>query len=496
MNIILFAARWGPEHGGINAFNRDFAKALARMARPGTRVICIVGAPHQAMHEDAEACGIEIVPVGMGNDGRMREAAGHAASEWIRRTGVSTDNDIWLGHDVVTGWAALAAQRKSGGRTALIHHMAPYSEAPASRLRPKDSAVRQQAKLFNEAGAIMFAIGPVLTREAQRITKGTVTQLSPGLREGPVQNRSRNDQLVVFAAGRFDRSAGPLKQGRLVAEALGSAIRMSGGTIPALTRPRLTMFGVSPEGSARSQYARLAKQRAGCHVDITACRFSLRPDSLAKELERSNLAIALSSHEGFGLAGLEAIDCQVPLIINEAGGLHAFIHHALPDIGPALIDTVNLDPQQDREIHIKAIAVKIMAIAKNIDAAKHRARDLRTRLMDQHSCSWDSAARTLLDAVQPSAYPVIPAAKPSSSVPVRQRTPYDVQQLFIELDNLHSPELERLILLIGIPMNERPRLPTDKECANAVVEWARRTGELESLSQHISWLIERRHSAR
>jgi hypothetical protein len=41
-NILLLATAWGPKHGGINAFNMDFAAALAEYLKPSGRVFCAV----------------------------------------------------------------------------------------------------------------------------------------------------------------------------------------------------------------------------------------------------------------------------------------------------------------------------------------------------------------------------------------------------------------------------------------------------------------------
>jgi len=39
-NFMLLATAWGPKHGGINAFNADFAIALAEVVGPDGKVFC------------------------------------------------------------------------------------------------------------------------------------------------------------------------------------------------------------------------------------------------------------------------------------------------------------------------------------------------------------------------------------------------------------------------------------------------------------------------
>ena len=39
-NILLLATAWGPKHGGINAFNMDFAQGLVTYLHDAGRVFC------------------------------------------------------------------------------------------------------------------------------------------------------------------------------------------------------------------------------------------------------------------------------------------------------------------------------------------------------------------------------------------------------------------------------------------------------------------------
>ena len=46
-NILLLATAWGPKHGGINAFNMDFAVALAGYLRPTDAFSARFSTPHE-----------------------------------------------------------------------------------------------------------------------------------------------------------------------------------------------------------------------------------------------------------------------------------------------------------------------------------------------------------------------------------------------------------------------------------------------------------------
>jgi hypothetical protein len=40
--IVFFATAWGSHYGGINSFNYDLCKALAKLTAPSLSVVCIV----------------------------------------------------------------------------------------------------------------------------------------------------------------------------------------------------------------------------------------------------------------------------------------------------------------------------------------------------------------------------------------------------------------------------------------------------------------------
>ena len=63
-NILLLATAWGPKHGGINAFNMDFAVALASYLKPSGRVFCAVLDASREDCERAQASGVTLVPLG------------------------------------------------------------------------------------------------------------------------------------------------------------------------------------------------------------------------------------------------------------------------------------------------------------------------------------------------------------------------------------------------------------------------------------------------
>jgi hypothetical protein len=60
-NILLLATAWGPKHGGINAFNMDFAQGLVTYLHGTGRVFCVVLDASHADLADAAARGATLL---------------------------------------------------------------------------------------------------------------------------------------------------------------------------------------------------------------------------------------------------------------------------------------------------------------------------------------------------------------------------------------------------------------------------------------------------
>jgi hypothetical protein len=63
MNILFLATRWGPQFGGINAFNRDLAIGVAQELGLGGKVFSAVLDPSNAEIAEARKNKVTIVPI-------------------------------------------------------------------------------------------------------------------------------------------------------------------------------------------------------------------------------------------------------------------------------------------------------------------------------------------------------------------------------------------------------------------------------------------------
>ena len=123
MNLVCFATAWGPKFGGINAFNEDFALGLAQELGTTGRIFCAVPNPTPQERSVAAKSRITLIPI------EDRPQLEMFDSNWVTNALAWLENhergrviDWWIGHDVISGHAALHASGMSG-RAALIHHM-------------------------------------------------------------------------------------------------------------------------------------------------------------------------------------------------------------------------------------------------------------------------------------------------------------------------------------------------------------------------------------
>lgn len=123
--LVSFATEWGSKFGGINSFNADFLTAFGAAYHHSAEIICVVAhAPEVQKEVTTEYVNVTALPYAP--EARVFDSSiGEAAVDLLRNRHINFDPDktIWLGHDLITGEAAVAAAKMAGGRSAVIHHM-------------------------------------------------------------------------------------------------------------------------------------------------------------------------------------------------------------------------------------------------------------------------------------------------------------------------------------------------------------------------------------
>ncbi|AMS43249.1 glycosyltransferase [Aminobacter aminovorans] len=395
MLIVLIATEWGPTGGGINAFNQSLAIGLAAVGGPSVRIACAVtGWSHDASFK-AEKDRVMLLPIKGGDGGRPLETCGGEIVGWLKSHGIAEPVDLWVGHDVVTGGAAVKAA-EHGGRVALIHHMDyhDYQNLVPGKGEKTTRNHKHQTELFSTEGALLFGVGSELAETATRLSLSDRKAgiLVPGFPSSFRKNISGDRSVRAFASGRFETASEPLKQSRLAAAALGRAVRSGNGLIDALEAPSLSFIGVENARIEAGELEKLAFDEAGRRVNVVPGGFENEPEAIVDQLVQSNLAIMPSYREGFGLAGWEAIGCEVPLILGRETGLFKFIEKTLGGAGTGCVAGIDLKGGDLHPDDMDSVARAIMTIAKNLGKAKADAVALKRYLMAEYGCTWNNTA--------------------------------------------------------------------------------------------------------
>jgi predicted ATPase/glycosyltransferase involved in cell wall biosynthesis len=399
--IAFVASAWGPRFGGINAFNADLCRAVAT-ARPDVNVYCVTGGARDSEINQALTAGVQLVNVDRNNlDRSQSQLIARALADWARTV---QDLQWWIGHDVITGPAAVEVARLTGARVAVIQHTdyASYGAlkgTPGTEIAERDQA---EARTLAEAD-VLFGVGPKLAAAALdrlRLTTSNiqVTEIVPGLPDiTPARTPPSTFRAVTY--GRLDEQSDRIKQARLAVRSFGELIRGAPEIVG--HDPRISVIGLTDNQLAEEQAEldSIADRQAGRLVSVVGQPFTEDRELLFRVLADASVALMLSVHEGFGLAGWEAIAAEVPLVLSRNSGLYM----VLEQLGGAALGCVHVvDVRGDRRppYHtpgdVRAVTAALRDIAVNAERAKKDARTLKGFLAGY---DWTSAATGFVNAL-------------------------------------------------------------------------------------------------
>lgn len=275
-NFMLLATAWGPKHGGIDAFNMDFAIGLANHLGDQGKVFCAAFSPSLKDIADAQKKRVVLLGIDKPIDGPNWDPA-WAWPFWqeVSKKNPGEQIDWWIGHDVTTGHAAVEGPlAASYGQSALIMHMnyAAYQAYKSGVGQLAADKETKQRELFPKANR-NFANGPLL-RDALRDIVGpdvSVSMLVPGFANVPPRPSKQYLHLITF--GRMDRESDRIKQGGLAVAGFASAVKQaSSPSNPGLpktlkNKPQMRVVGISkPNGDEERALKKLAFRKAGEQV--------------------------------------------------------------------------------------------------------------------------------------------------------------------------------------------------------------------------------------
>ena len=413
-SLITFATQWGSKLGGINSFNTDFLQAFGAAYYTGVQVICIVAEATDTEIKKSKNSHVILLPLPyIPLENTFSKDQARAGIDLLAQNGISYDAErtIWLGHDRITGAAAIEAANMAGGRSALIHHMSyDHYESFSEDSQTAYHKSQEQKKLFKRANLI-FAIGPLLHNAAHDLVGGEqpVHMLIPGLADIVV--RSAPKTFTAFLSGRLSQDAARIKQGHLGLAAFSHAHRKAcENNMPdgLLNQPKLMLRGVdyagevkpkNPVGNPEIELKIFAEEYAGRAINLQALPYTHDRDELYDNISRSSVALMPSWHEGFGLVAWEAIAAGVPLILSKHSGVYNLLESELPGSGTGCVYPVdvhgsNREPFFKQE-DLHSIADALKKIAHDPNKARQQAGTLRGLLINQYT--WSNCVRKAAD---------------------------------------------------------------------------------------------------
>jgi glycosyltransferase involved in cell wall biosynthesis len=414
--LITFATQWGSKYGGINSFNADFLKAFGVAYDQKAQVICIVA--NATVEEKTEAAGANVKLVTLPYPPQAKafnSSIGKAGADEIRDQKISFDPEktVWLGHDRITGEAAIAAAKIARGRSAVIHHMSyDHYESYAENSQSAHSKTQAQNRLFQEAH-IALAVGPLL-RDAARDRIGdskNIQMLIPGLAD--IEAKAAPNTFVAFLSGRLSDDAARIKQGHLGVAAFAKAQREAlENDMPEAfcKQPKLLLRGVDFDGQVslpapdeqqdpETELKQFAATYADAVVNLHALPYTQDREQLYRELCSASVALMPSWHEGFGLVAWEAIAAGVPLIISENSGVYRLLEEEYPGAGTGCVFPTEIRGAMSspyfHEEDLKAVVNKLKEVANNPSKARKKASILRNMLGEY---TWAACAEQATEA--------------------------------------------------------------------------------------------------
>jgi glycosyltransferase involved in cell wall biosynthesis len=410
MKLILLATAWGSRHGGINAFNREFALGLAKRGGKQTEIFCYVPNATAADIADAASGSVTLASLGKRDGSDFDDS-------WALEicNSIAAPDMVWVGHDVITGQAALRGAAHSNSRSAIIMHMSylDYEGQKGGPLNhsPVEKTVVQR-KIFESADHI-FGVGPLLTgRCREMVRRSNVIQINPGFSDFSLEDQSADvDELYdesyslrLLLAGRLSDSIGDIKNTSLGIAAFAQAYAgfelMSSPA--SLEKPMLALLGVNGQKSQiQSKIRAITAKYTERTLNIVPLPFTDDRNKIANVMHLCNAALMPSWHEGFGLVGWEAISANIPLILSTSSGLYELLKSNLADDEIRFVNAVEIaNPGGAKNKNdVKSLAKAITNIAKDLPEAKRRAQKLKKIIEARISPTWEKAGQTMLEAL-------------------------------------------------------------------------------------------------
>lgn len=321
--------------------NTGLARGVANILPKGGRCICVV---EEALKTETPLKIEVVIPRTFEVDVVLE-----AVFKEVQKTPLpDIEGLLVIGHDLKTGQLAINCAkdmqirlgRDTSVKSVVISHMdyAEYSRHKGQSLPNVFEKSRRQHAVVSGAD-FAFAIGPLLAngfQKARRDRKDRVIALTPG--SSTIRAQAEGDgALRFYMSGRLGLEDDLIKNGVLAVRAVKAAyVAERASTTPGrwVQRGHFYACGVDPEKDRELIDMLKSDVREDAAFELETMPFTNRQEDLHDYLINADVALMPSWHEGFGLAGWEALCAGVPLVCSTQSGLAALVDQLrdrLPD---------------------------------------------------------------------------------------------------------------------------------------------------------------------
>jgi nucleoside phosphorylase/glycosyltransferase involved in cell wall biosynthesis len=419
--VLFMMNRWSSAAGGIQTVNRNLACALAVLE---SRLECVAVVTDATAEErnDAAAHGVRLI-------------SGHREDDWSfaltapELTALPSQSVIAIiGHSYFSGEHALQVKHSQFKQAAVIQfvHMLPMETEGYKEYRQTDYVKERESKHAREQtiakqAQIVACIGPRLFRHVKDqaavwTNPPKVVQLNCGLSRSnadvgaPVVPKllclGRTDSIGVKGLDVFAYAAGRVTQ-----------LWQQHPTTREAQAPQFIVRGAKEGPEALEAELKRISKEAGTQADIIVRPYTTSSDDLRTDYLTSSAFVMPSRAEGYGLVACEALSLGVPVVVSAVSGFAEMMREAVRedflDVSPFIVEI-------DHELAASGerLAKAEMELLLKQETYRSLAHVVLEKLMP--TCSWESAARQLLDLV-----PVRPVMSEAATNPSRgaEQTP-------------------------------------------------------------------------
>ena len=426
---VFFATAWSATNGGINSFNFDLCSAIASV---GQSIDVFVEEDLAECNQPPSNIKIHKLPTKFASFDKQ-------SVDFVSSIVADFNETIWIGHDAISGGAAIFTKNCLGGRAAVFHHM-DYSNYYYLKQKEVSEKIQTQKHLIRIAD-IVFGVGPRLFQNARHLRASHLEtyEVMPGAPEVVTKLHPRHFDHRIAICGRLAQSEDPVKN-------INAAVRAAHGCLSQLKTGRgsITLIGSLP---TETNIGRLGLDNS---VAINSIPYIATRAEYFSELQDADLVLMPSVREGFGLVAWEAACLGIPVLISRSSGIYEFLKiKGLDD----LVSTVDISgvPAFDEAKIIEKITSNL--VENEIQSLNSR--KLATLLS---SYTWKAAAERLISLLEGGIDRTI--AEPPEPQTVSVKSPLrgeKARTLFLD-KNIQAGGFERFEDLLSLTARRRKLL--------------------------------------